>query len=148
VIAGLLGTTVNAGFFRWTHILQVPLVLLINSFLAWHYYRRGTEKPNDPYRFGPLALQILGALLVLVQPVFDSPGGIIHDMQHGFPKGPIKPPKFTKGGFWHHGYLMAFFQVTGLLCIASASLWSAGVCSTAKSLYEDASEEKGAEKDV
>lgn len=132
-----MGTTANSGIFRFAHVFQVPLVLVINGFLAWHYYSRGARQILDQYRFGPLLLHTVGTMLVLVQPIFDSPGGIIYDMKHGFPQSKIKPPKFTQGGFWHHGYLMAFFQVTGLLCIVTASLWSAGVFSKGQRLLEE-----------
>mmetsp|Transcript_126353 Transcript_126353/g.282338 ORF Transcript_126353/g.282338 Transcript_126353/m.282338 type:complete len:89 (-) Transcript_126353:46-312(-) len=67
---------------------------------------------------------------MLVQPVFDSPGGIIFDLRNGFGSDQISPPKLTEGGFWHHGYVMAAFQVSGLLCIAFASIWSAGIFKT------------------
>lgn len=74
--------------------------------------------------FGPLALHIAGTLLVLTQPIFDSPGGIIYDIKHGLASGPLKPPVMTEGGFWHHGWIMALCQVSGLVCFVSASVWS------------------------
>eukprot|EP00931_Biecheleriopsis_adriatica_P081967 TRINITY_DN55337_c0_g1_i1.p1 TRINITY_DN55337_c0_g1~~TRINITY_DN55337_c0_g1_i1.p1 ORF type:complete len:140 (-),score=17.21 TRINITY_DN55337_c0_g1_i1:89-508(-) len=123
--------------YKWSHILQVPLILIINTLLGWHYYKKGADRVEDPYRFGPLALHILGTCLVLVQPVFDKNGGILADMQHGYGSQTVHPPKFTQGGFWHHGYLMAAFSVSGLLCIASASLWSSGVFEKANRLLED-----------
>lgn len=124
----------SAGPFVWSHIVQVPLVLLVNGFLAWLYYTRAAEKPGDSLRHGPLALHCLGTALVLVQPVFDSPGGILSDLRTGFdghlnaePGQRVEPPAFMDGGFWHHGLFMALVQVAGLLCVVSANLWSSGV---------------------
>lgn len=129
----------NSGIFKWSHIFQVPIVLLINGFLAFHYYRRGESKTEGTYRFGPLYLHLLGTVLVLVQPVLDPHGGsILYDIQHGFNHhGTIEPPHFFAGGFWHHGALMAFFQVSGLVCIATASLWSSGVFQKTQRLLEE-----------
>lgn len=137
LIAGILGTTVSAGAFKWSHILQVPIVLLMNGYLAWLYYDRSKDKMDDTMRFGPLALHVLGTLLVLVQPIFDAPGGILYDMQHGYSGHAVKPPEFTNGGFWHHGYVMASFQVSGIVCIASASLWSSGVFEKTQTLLDE-----------
>jgi len=109
------------------HILQVPLVLLINGYLAWRLHQKYRNSPEDPNCYGPLILHITGTCMVLAQPIFDSPGGILYDIRNGMESGRIEPPKLTQGGFWHHGAFMAFFQVTGLVCIAFASLWSAGV---------------------
>uniref|UniRef100_A0A7S1S486 Uncharacterized protein n=1 Tax=Alexandrium catenella TaxID=2925 RepID=A0A7S1S486_ALECA len=88
--------------------------------------------------YGPLALHILGTLLVLTQPVFDSPGGIVYDIQHGLASGPLKPPVMAKGGFWHHGWFMALCQVSGLACFIGASIWSMRI-------HEDADDCGGAE---
>lgn len=121
--------------------MQVPLVLLINGYLALLYYDRSKDKLDDSMRFGPLALHLLGTLLVLVQPIFDEPGGILYDMKHGFDDQDVKPPEFTNGGFWHHGYTMAFFQVSGVVCIASASLWSSGLFGKTQTLLDEQNKE-------
>jgi len=132
----------------WSKVLSIPFILLINGYLAWHYYKRGAENVEDPWRYGPLALQLVGAVLVLIMPVFDK-GGLIMLCQscskNGLPEnlfnpsaaGQAKPPEFFQGGFWHHGYFMAFCQVSGLLCILCAGLWSGGVFRKSQQLLEE-----------
>lgn len=133
LIAGALGTTTSAVAFNWTHRLQVPLLLLVSGLMAWHYAGRASaaagEAAKAVERFGPLALHVLGTCLLLVQPVFDV-GGLIWDIKHGPATRFVKPPVLTKGGFWHHGWFMAFCEVSGLLCLMAAAIW-------ASALYEE-----------
>uniref|UniRef100_A0A7S2AJC2 Uncharacterized protein n=1 Tax=Alexandrium andersonii TaxID=327968 RepID=A0A7S2AJC2_9DINO len=117
-----MGTSATA--YNFAHVVQVPLVLLINGLLAWWYYRRASRTPEPGLgKYGPLALHGLGTLLVLIQPIFDE-GGLITDIKKGLQTQTVTPPHFFSGGLWHHGWLMAFFQISGLLCLLFASVWS------------------------
>mmetsp|Transcript_92488 Transcript_92488/g.261279 ORF Transcript_92488/g.261279 Transcript_92488/m.261279 type:complete len:123 (-) Transcript_92488:111-479(-) len=98
--------------------MQVPLLLLVNGGLGVWYANKVSDG-TCPAK--ALYVHVAGTLLALVQPVFSS-GGIIQDLQTSFSTEPVKPPAFTTGGLWHHGWLMAACQVTGLVLIVYASL--------------------------
>eukprot|EP00746_Dinoflagellata_sp_MGD_P001399 gnl/MRDRNA2_/MRDRNA2_102636_c0_seq1.p1 gnl/MRDRNA2_/MRDRNA2_102636_c0~~gnl/MRDRNA2_/MRDRNA2_102636_c0_seq1.p1 ORF type:complete len:146 (-),score=30.65 gnl/MRDRNA2_/MRDRNA2_102636_c0_seq1:155-592(-) len=134
---GAIGGTVDTAAFGWSHMLQVPIFLVLNSIVAYFYVTKA-RKSERLDRWRPLMLHLVGTVLLLIQPIFDT-GGLIDDMKNGLPgsQDVIRPPKLTQGGFWHHGYLMAFFSVSGILCIICASLMAAGVHEKAAKLLKE-----------
>merc|ERR1711879_10325 len=71
-------------------------------------------------RFGPLAVHVIGMCCVLVMPV-----SVIFevDMKYGFSDDPVHAPPITKGGFEHHGPVVAFFEIIGVSCLSQRASW-------------------------
>jgi len=131
----VLGGTASAAAYKWTHLLQLPVLLLLNGALAWHHWRKGLERSGGTWRrFGPLFLHLLGACCVLTMPI-----SVIFtvDMKFGFDWGPVPVPPIARGGFEHHGPVIAFFEITGVLCIIIAGIMGANVHETVARLLAD-----------
>lgn len=123
-------------------MLQLPVLLLLNGSLAFYHWRQGlARKGNWSRRFGPLCLHVIGACSVLIMPI-----SVIFtvDLKYGFDWGPVPVPPITQGGFEHHGRVIAFFEIIGVLCIMVAGIWGANVHETLSRLLADASKQGAA----
>lgn len=129
----MVGGTATATSYKWAHLLQLPLLLLLNGALAWYYWRKGRQRDGSTWRrFGPLAIHVIGMCCVLVMPV-----SVIFevDMKYGFSDDPVHAPPITKGGFEHHGPVVAFFEIIGVSCLIAAGFLGAGVHETCAALW-------------
>lgn len=135
LIAGVLGGTASAASYKWAHLLQIPILLVLNGALAVYYWRKGLKRSGSRWRrFGPLAIHLLGLGCVLVMPV-----SVVFtvDMKYGFDFGPVQVPPIASGGFEHHGFLIAVLEVIGVLCLVVAGVMGANVHETIMALMAD-----------
>lgn len=126
-----------------SHVLQVPIILVVNGYLGvWHRGEAMRGPPPPPHdtssarevmaaaaeadsRWYPLCVHVLGTVLIIIQPLFDPMSGLIFELRdNSLPwNKPVNVSPFS-GDLLHHGVGMFLTSLTGFSCVIAAAVWA------------------------